>query len=138
MLIFDRIRRKYIALTPEELVRQHLINFLITEKNYPASLISVETPIKSARLKKRSDLLISNCNGLPLMLAECKAPDVAITNKVFEQISVYNLTIQAPYLLVTNGVNHFCLTSATKTAPAAFLNEIPEYEELKRFSLKPK
>jgi len=130
MLIFDCIRKKYVALTPEEWVRQHLIHYIIGQKNYPSTLISVETPLKYARMDKRSDVLVSDRNGNPLMLAECKAPDVAITQKVFEQIAVYNLTIQAHCLLVTNGLQHFCMTAASETEPACFLNEIPIYGDL--------
>jgi len=130
MLIFDSIRKKYVALTPEEWVRQHLIHYIIVEKNYPATLISVETPLKYAHVDKRSDVLVYNRNGQPLMLAECKAPEVAITQKVFEQISIYNLTIHAPCLIVTNGLQHYCLKAALECSPACFLNEIPVYEEL--------
>ena len=129
-LIFDSIRKKYVALTPEEWVRQHLIHYLITEKDYPAMLISVETPLKYARVNKRSDVLVNDRNGQPLMLAECKAPEVGITQKVFEQIAVYNLTIQAPCLMVTNGLQHYCLSAATDSSPACFLNELPDYEDL--------
>ena len=130
MLIFDSIRKKYVALTPEEWVRQHLIHYLIKQKGYPATLISVETPLKYAHVDKRSDVLVHDRNGQPLMLAECKAPEVALTQKVFEQISVYNLAIHAPYLMVTNGLQHYCLTVATDSSPACFLNEIPEYGAL--------
>jgi len=130
MLIFDSIRKKYVALTPEEWVRQHLIHYLKNQKGYPATLISVETPLKYAHVEKRSDVLVNNRNGQPLMLAECKAPEVAITQKVFEQIAVYNLTIKAPCLLLTNGLQHYCLTAATDSSPARFLNEIPDYENL--------
>ena len=129
-LIFDSIRKKYVALTPEEWVRQHLIHYIIYQKNYPASLISVETPLKYARVGKRSDVLVYDRNGQPLMLAECKAPEVAITQKVFEQIAIYNLTIQAPCLMVTNGLQHYCMTAASESSPACFLGEIPAYEEL--------
>ena len=130
VLIFDGIRKKYVALTREEWVRQHLIHYLITEKGYPATLLSVETPLKYARMDKRSDLLVNDRNGQPLMLAECKAPEVTITQHVFEQIAIYNLSIQAPYLMVTNGLQHFCLSAATDSSPACFLNEVPVYEEL--------
>jgi len=130
-LIFDRIRKKYIVLTPEELVRQHIINYLITEKGYPATLISVEMPLRYGRMGKRSDLLVSDRNGQPLMLVECKAPEVAITQKVFEQIAVYNLAIQAPYLMVTNGLQNYCMKAATECTPVSFLNEAPDYDELK-------
>ena len=129
-LIFDGIRKKYVALTPEEWVRQHLIHYLATEKTYPVALISVETPLKYARVNKRSDVLVNDRNGQPLMLIECKAPDVAITQKVFEQIAVYNLSIQAPCLMVTNGLQHYCMVMATDTSPARFLGEVPEFEDL--------
>jgi len=130
ILIFDSIRRKYVVLTPEEWVRQHLIHYLIVEKDYPAMLISVETPLEYARVDKRSDVLVSDRNGNPLMLAECKAPDVALTQKVFEQIAIYNLTLKAPSLMITNGLQHYCLSAATDRLPACFLNEIPVYEDL--------
>jgi len=130
ILIFDGIRKKYVALTPEEWVRQHLIHYLISGKNCPASLISVETPLKYALVDKRSDLLVNDRNGQPLMLAECKAPEIGITQKVFEQIAIYNLTIQAPCLMVTNGLQHYCLAAATDGSSACFLNEIPDYEDL--------
>ena len=130
MMIFDVIRKKYVALTPEEWVRQHLVNYLVTEKGYPATLISVETPLKYARLDKRSDLLVNDRNGQPLMLVECKAPEVAINQKVFEQIAIYNLTVKAPFLMVTNGLQHYCLSAATDSSPSHFLKEIPEYSEL--------
>ena len=129
-LIFDSIRKKYVALTPEEWVRQHLIHYLIAQKNYPATLISVETSLKYANVDKRSDVLVHNRNGQPLMLAECKAPEIAINQKVFEQIAIYNLAIQAPCLMVTNGLQHYCLTAASDSSPTCFLNEIPDYEEL--------
>ena len=128
--IFDDVRKKYVALTPEEWVRQHLIHFLITQKGYPATLISVETPLKYARMDKRSDVLVYDRNGNTLMLAECKAPEITVTQKVFEQIAVYNLTIQAPCLMITNGLQHYCMTAATESSPARFLDEIPEYRDL--------
>ncbi|MDR0814652.1 MAG: type I restriction enzyme HsdR N-terminal domain-containing protein, partial [Bacteroidales bacterium] len=105
-VIFDLIRKKYVALTPEEWVRQHLIHYLTTEKQCPSGLISVETSLRFARLNKRSDLIVNDRNGQALLLAECKAPDVAISTKTFEQIAVYNQTIKAPFLLLTNGMQH--------------------------------
>jgi len=130
LLIFDGIRKKYVALTPEEWVRQHLIHFLIAEKKYPATLISVETPLKYALLDKRSDVLVNDRNGQPLMLAECKAPEIPITQKVFEQLAIYNLAIQAPCLMATNGLQHYCLSAATDSSPACFLDDVPVYEDL--------
>ena len=136
MLIFDSIRRKYVVLTPEEWVRQHLIHYLMIEKEYPAMLISVETPLKYARVDKRSDVLVNDRNGQPLMLAECKAPEVAITQKVFEQIAIYNLAIQAPCLLITNGLQHYCLSAATDSSPACFLSDVPVYGDLLKMKKK--
>ena len=133
MLIFDCVRKKYISLTPEEWVRQHLINYLSTAKGYPLALLSVEKPVRYTRQTKRSDLLVSDCNGRQLMLAECKAPKVSITNKVFEQIAIYNLKIHAPFLLITNGIEHYCMSAATESAPTIFLKEIPDYDNLKNF-----
>ena len=130
MLIFDGVRKKFVALTSEEWVRQHLIHYLITEKGYPATLISVETPLRYANLDKRSDVIVSDRNGKPLMLAECKASEIAITKNVFEQVAVYNLTIQAPCLVITNGLQHFCLAASSDNSPARFLEEIPEYGDL--------
>ena len=136
MLIFDIIRKKYVVLTPEEWVRQHLIHYLITEKDYPSMLISVETPLKYASVDKRSDVLVNDRNGQPLMLAECKAPEITLTQKVFEQIAVYNLTIQAPCLMITNGLQHYCLSAATDSSSACFLNEVPVYEDLLKMKKK--
>jgi len=129
-MIFDCIRKKYVVLTPEEWVRQHLIHYLMTEKGYPASLISVETHLQYALVKKRTDVLVCDRNGQSLMLAECKAPDVTITQKVFEQIAVYNLTIQAPYLMITNGMQCYCLIADADNFETRFLNETPDYKDL--------
>ncbi len=128
--IFDVVRKKYVALTPEEWVRQHVIRYLVAEKGYPATLISVETPLKYARMDKRSDVLVNDRNGRPVMLVECKAPEVPVTQKVFEQIAVYNTVIRAACLMVTNGLQHYCLAAATETASPCFLKEIPDYKEL--------
>ena len=129
-LILDCIRKKYVTLTPEEWVRQHLIHYLITEKSYPATLISVETPLKYVCMNKRSDVLVYDRNAKPLMLAECKAQEVALTQKVVEQIAIYNRTIKAPCLMITNGLQHFCMTAVSDNSPAIFFDEIPEYGDL--------
>ena len=129
--IFDNVRKKYVSLTPEERVRQNIINYLSTERGYPLTLMSVETPVKYGQMDKRSDVLVNDSNGQPLMLIECKAPEVAITSKVFEQIAIYNLAVKASYLLVTNGIQNYCMVAATETSPLRFLTEIPKYGELK-------
>ena len=132
MLLFDRIRKKHVTMTPEENVRQSIINYLTAEKGYPHMLISVETSLKYANMKKRTDLLINDSAGRPLMLVECKAPDVVLTNKVFEQIAIYNLAIKAPYMLVTNGIKNYCMSVATESTPPRFLSEIPEYSMIQK------
>jgi hypothetical protein len=128
--IFDGVRKKYVALTPEEWVRQHLVHYLTSGKGCPPALISVETPLRYAKMGKRSDILVSGRNGQPLLLAECKAPEVAITQKVFEQIAIYNLAVQAPCLMLTNGLRHYCMAVATDNSPACFLDEVPCYKNL--------
>lgn len=128
--VFDAIRKKWLLLTPEEWVRQHLVNYLITYKNYPASLISLESGLKYNALSKRTDVLVYNKSGKPLLVLECKAPEVAITQKVIEQVSVYNKTIAAAYLCVTNGLKHYCWTFNQITQKFDFLNQIPDFEEI--------
>ena len=101
--IFDRIRKKYVALTPEEWVRQHFINFLIEQKKYPESLMMVEMKLKYNRQQKRGDIVIYNNLGKPCVIVECKSPEIKITQDVFDQAARYNMTLKVEYLLVTNG-----------------------------------
>ena len=98
-LIFDQLRKKYVVLTPEEWVRQHFISYLLSEKKYPASLIAIEKEMKINGLKKRTDILIFNKQGLPYIIVECKAPSVPITQTTFDQIARYNLKLNASFLL---------------------------------------
>ena len=106
-LIFDKFRKKYVLLTPEEWVRQHVASFLLEEKKYPVSLISIEKQFLVNNLKKRTDIIIFNASGNPEIMVECKAPTVKITQETFDQIARYNLKIKANYLFVTNGLDHF-------------------------------
>ncbi|WP_369047550.1 type I restriction enzyme HsdR N-terminal domain-containing protein [Tenacibaculum sp. UWU-22] len=126
-LIFDKIRKKYVVLTPEEWVRQHFVLFLIHEKKYPISLIAVEKQLTINNLKKRSDILVFSSNGLPHIVVECKAPNIAITQKTFDQIARYNLKLNASYLIVTNGLNHYYCQMDTKNKTYIFLKTIPSY-----------
>ena len=127
-LIFDKVRKKYFVLTPEEWVRQHYISFLIEEKKYPVSLIAIEKQLTINGLKKRSDILIFNTDGKPEIIVECKAPSVKITQETFDQIARYNLTLKANYLVVTNGLQHiFCKIDTLKES-YIFLPEIPDYK----------
>lgn len=130
VFIFDCIRKKYVTLTPEERVRQHIVRFLSEYRGYPISLMSIEMPFKVARMKKRSDIIVFNNELQPLMLVECKAPEITLNDKVFDQASVYNLQIKAPYILISNGVMHYCLEFDGATQKYQFLFDIPLYKEL--------
>ncbi|HDP75364.1 MAG TPA: type I restriction enzyme HsdR N-terminal domain-containing protein [Bacteroidales bacterium] len=107
--IFDVIRKKFIALTPEEWVRQHLISYLITNLNLPTGLIGVEVGFSFNSINHRADVVVYNRRGAPILLAECKAPVVEITNEVVDQICRYNYALNAEYLLITNGLKHLTL-----------------------------
>lgn len=128
--IFDFIRKKYLVLTPEEWVRQNFLKFLVEERNFPKNLIAVEKGLKLNGLQKRVDILIYSKKGVPLIMVECKAPEVRIDQKVFDQIGRYNITFKLPYLIVTNGLEHYCCSVDFKEKSFAFLKEIPNYENL--------
>ncbi len=128
--IFDTVRKKYLVLTPEEWVRQNFIQYLIQEKKYPASLITIEKGLKLNDLQKRADILIYDKNGKPILLIECKSAKVKINQEVFEQIARYNKVFKVPYLIVTNGLNHYCSKINFKKNSFEFLKEIPNYEAL--------
>ena len=127
-LIFDKLRKKYFVLTPEEWVRQHYVQYLIEEKNYPASLIALEKQHTINNLKKRTDILIYNTKGLPEIIVECKAPHIKITQATFDQIARYNLKLKANYLIVTNGMNHFFCKMDFKTETYIFLQDVPNFK----------
>lgn len=125
--IFDVVRKKYVALTPEEWVRQHLIAFLIAEKQFPASLIAVEISLNRGNKKQRGDIVVYTNDGKPKLIAECKAPDVKITQDTFYQIARYNAPIKMNYLVVSNGLQHFCCKMDYENGEHKFLREIPLY-----------
>jgi len=129
-MIFDRCRKKYVTLTPEEWVRQHLVEFLISEKNYPAPLIVNEATVEVNRMKKRCDTVVYNKKGLPEVVVEYKAPHICITQETFDQIAMYNFALQVNYLIVSNGMNHYCCRIDYNNQRYTFLEEIPEYELL--------
>jgi len=128
--IFDEIRRRYVLLTPEEWVRQHLVKYLVEVKQFPRALIAVEKGFSQLRRKQRFDLLIHDRHGNPLMIAECKAPSVEINQNAFDQASRYNQKHKAPYLLITNGRKHYCCQLNLVNRQYRFLDEIPEYREM--------
>jgi len=128
--IFDRIRKKYVILTPEEWVRQNFVCYLINEKAYPPALITIEQHFTINRLSKRTDIIIHNRKALPVMLIECKSPDVRIGQKVFDQIALYNLEFSVRYLVVTNGLKHFCCFMENDMKSCTYLKDIPDYNQI--------
>lgn len=128
--IFDPLRRKYVALTPEEWVRQHFINFLITHKDYPKNLLANEMSITLNGTSKRCDSVLFDRNGQPIMIIEYKAPTIKITAKVFDQIARYNIVLKVKFLIVSNGLEHYCCKVDYQTNQCIFLQEIPSYKEL--------
>jgi len=128
--IFDIIRKKYVLLTPEEWVRQNFIRYLLEEKGYIQSLVRVEMFFKLNRLSKRADIALFDRNGKPKILVECKSPKVAISQVVFEQVARYNLSFKVDFLVVTNGMQHFCCKMDYEKKSYTFLKEIPDFEEM--------
>lgn len=125
--IFDEIRKKFILLTPEEWVRQHVVRYLMEEKKYPKSYINVEKVVKINGMNKRYDVIVFNKDGSIFLLIECKAPEITISQQTFDQIARYNLSLNAQYLMVTNGLNHyFCKVDFDKEQ-YAFLKELPNF-----------
>mgnify|MGYP000137424325 FL=1 len=128
--ILDPLRRKFVALTPEEWVRQHFVNFLLREKGYPAALIANEIQIDLNKLKKRCDSVVYNRDLSPLMIIEYKALDVDITQQVFDQIVRYNIVLKVKYLIVSNGLNHYCCIIDYNKQSFNYLSDIPNYTDL--------
>ena len=126
--IFDEIRKKFIILTPEEWVRQHVIQFLMVEKKYPKSLINVEKVLNVNGLQKRYDVVVFNSDGSIFVLVECKSPEVKTSQATFDQIARYNMTLKAEYLMVTNGLNHYYCQIDLSNEKYAFLTELPNYK----------
>jgi len=128
--IFDEIRRRYVALTPEEWVRQHMIKFLSHDRDFPLSLFSIEKGHLHNRMVRRCDFVVYDRSGQPLMVVECKAPAIEIGQQVFDQASRYNQTFKAPYLLITNGNKHFCCKFNILNQGFEFLKDIPSYDKI--------
>ena len=128
--IYDRLRRKFVALTPEEWVRQHFVEFIITHKGFPQSLIANEIGITLNNTRRRCDTVGYDNTATPLVIIEYKAPSVEITQATFDQIVRYNMVLQAKYLIVSNGLNHYCCSIDYTNQTYQFLKEIPSYSEL--------
>lgn len=125
--IFDEIRKKFIVLTPEEWVRQHVVKYLLEEKKFPKSYINVEKVLKINGLTKRYDVVVFQPDGSIYLLVECKAPEVAISQNTFDQIARYNMTLNAAYLMVTNGLNHYFCQINNGQEHYTFLPHLPQY-----------
>ena len=129
-VIFDPIRKKYVALTPEEWVRQNFVNFLIKHKEYPLSLMANEVLIKLNGTSKRCDTVLYNRDLSARMIVEYKAPHIEITQDVFNQITRYNIALKVDYLIVSNGMTHYCCKVDYETQSVSFLKDIPIYSTL--------
>lgn len=128
VFIFDVIRKKFVKLTPEEWVRQHVVHFLLEQKHYPASLMNVEVGMEIQTMRRRADIVCYESDGGVRLITECKAPEVKITQTVFEQIAQYNMCLKARYLLVTNGLEHFVCEINAEQKTYTFLQDIPPYK----------
>lgn len=128
--IFDPLRRKFVALTNEEWVRQHLISFFLIHRSVPATMIASERGLMVNKLPKRFDLLIYSQTGKPAMIVECKAPTVKLDEEVLYQAARYNLSLQVPFLLISNGLKHVCLKVDYSTGELSALPDIPDYKEI--------
>lgn len=125
--IFDMLRKKYLILTPEEWVRQHFVHYLILELHYPKSLIKVEGGLAYNKLQKRSDIVVFDRDGKPWMIVECKASHQPINESTLRQASLYNTTLKAQYLVVTNGMKHYIFKTEWETVVTEALQAMPVY-----------
>lgn len=130
--IFDEIRRKYVTLIPEEWVRQHFINYLVNDRKFPKGLLSVEHPLTINNVSHRADIVAFASDGKPLVVVECKAPEIAINQSVIQQISRYNILLKAPILILTNGMVHYCVRINFENNTSASVDSIPFYQDIQR------
>ena len=129
-LIFDGFRRRWVVLTPEEWVRQNFVRYLTEEKHFPDSLVAIEHSLRMNQRDFRTDIVLFSKSGNPLVVVECKAPVVKISQQVFDQIARYNLDLRVNYLIVTNGLSHYCCQFDQQQLSYTFLPEIPDYKEI--------
>ena len=128
--IFDFLRRRYVALTPEEWVRQHFVHFLVEHKGYPKGLLANELELRIGEKRLRCDTLLYNHLLQPQMIIEYKAPEISITQHVFDQITVYNMLLRVDYLIVSNGLQHYCCHMDYDHGTYTFLPDIPRHSDL--------
>lgn len=130
VFLFDTLRKKFVRLTPEEWVRQNFVQFLIVEKHYSVSLIAVEAGVKVNNNPQRADLVVFDRSGIPVLVAEFKAPEIKISQQTFDQIVRYNMQLKVKFLIVSNGLDHFCCQINYSDNSYAFLAEIPDFSDL--------
>ena len=131
--IFDEVRGKFVALTPEEWVRQNFLKFMAQHLGYPSVLTGVEKLLKVNGLSQRCDILVFNRKGHSVLIVECKAPSVNIDVSTLSQAARYNTTLKVPYLVLTNGLKHYCIYTDTKTGQSSSQNGFPSFEKLQTF-----
>lgn len=129
-IVFDLLRKKFVALTPEEWVRQHFVHFLINAKRFPRELMANEVSLVQNGIKRRCDTLVANREGQPLAIVEYKAPHIEITQDTFDQIVRYNMVMRARCLIVSNGMSHYCCLIDYQNNSYRFVPDIPSYDEL--------
>lgn len=129
--IFDSQRKRFVSLTPEEWVRQHFIRFLLDVKGYPAASLAVEKQLKINGMNKRCDAILYNKMAEPILIIECKAPTVLITQQTFDQVAVYNTKLKVDYFMISNGLEHYCCKVNVENSKYEFYPEIPDYSTLK-------
>lgn len=130
IVILDSLRKRWVSLTPEEWVRQNFVRFLIEEKEFPLPLMNNEISIIQNGIKRRCDTLVADREGNPLVIVEYKAPTIAVSQKTFDQIVRYNMVLKAKYLIVSNGMSHYCCKIDYEDNSYSFLEEIPCYSQL--------
>lgn len=130
-VVFDILRRRYVALTPEEWVRQHFVHFLISQKGYPQGCLGNEISLRVGDMPKRCDTVVYDEKAQPIAIIEYKAPTVTITQKVFDQTWRYNMPLRVPYIIISNGMRHFCCRIDYEKNACEFLSDIPTYSNLK-------
>ncbi len=128
--IFDGIRKKYVALTPEEWVRQNFIRYLIEERDYPKSLMAIEKELIVNKLKKRCDIVVYNRQLIPILIVECKAFNVKINQQAFDQAARYNLSLNVKNLIITNGLSHYCCLIEENKEAYTFIKDIPNFKDI--------
>lgn len=128
--VFDRLRQRYVALTPEEWVRQHFVEFLVNQCSYPAPRMANEVRLTLNGMSRRCDSVVYDREMRPRIIIEYKRPDVALSQRVFDQICRYNIVMQVDYLIVSNGLQHFCCRMNYDTQTYSFIEQIPSYDSL--------